>query len=395
MKQLSCDQCRERWDDLINKSTFEADPQFADVCAHLESCADCRKTFDLLVGATQELQQLPTQKAPTSLRANIISQIEKPQQQSVPWWHSFLISSQRLAWASGAIVAIFVVALLLRPEYQSQVNKTVPQRLSNQAQVEEHNSAPLQPSISSSKPNNDSHAKKVLPGKPHTVKLAKSPTPKLQRPPYIESGSAKNSKPHQIEIAPKPKPVASSDTPLSEQLKDQPLQKPTPSKSSVPQAQRFAAPAPINNDFAANEGTVNKAAGIAQSSSQDSAIQSMPPTNRIMPQEAEGPEGRGGAAAMFKSQSKHQIIHWSKTITSDYDVTNAKIIATLEEGLTFAGDSQGQSERIVWQGTLSRGKQIPLDIDLQRVSDGIGELHLRMINADTQKVLLNKTLEVK
>jgi hypothetical protein len=110
---------------------------------------------------------------------------------------------------------------------------------------------------------------------------------------------------------------------------------------------------------------------------------------------ARGPEGPAGSIPSFKSQNASAIIHWSKTITSDYDVASAKIVLTLQGGLAFTDESPNKMERIMWQGTLFRGKKIPLTIDLNRVSNGTGKIHLRMINADTQKVLLDKTFDVK
>lgn len=398
MKQLSCDQCRERWDELINKSTFEADPQFADVRAHLESCADCQKTFDLLVATRQELQHFPAQKAPASLRANILGQIEKPQEQHLPWWHSFLVSPQRLAWATGAIVTVFVVALLMRPEHQRPVMQTASQALSNREQVQEHNSAPPQAPIGSQEPNDDLPAEKVLPEKPRATALVKP-----QKRSHEDSGVSKNLKQQQKSVTPTPKPAPDKekDSPApsaNKQLLTPPEVQPSlnqgPQKSVAPESPQFAAPAPANNNSAVNELWANDAAGIAKSSSQDSANQ-QDSMNSSAAKGARGPQGATGSMQVFKAQKVPAIIHWSKTITSDYDVANAKITVTLQEGLTFADDSQSHAERTLWRGTLYRGKQISLNVDLQRSSDHAGKLQLKMINADTQKVLLEKTFDTR
>lgn len=382
MKHLTCDQCRERWDESIDKSTFEASVQSADVRAHLESCADCRKKLNLLVAARQELQQLPSQKAPVSLRANILSQIEKPQ--NVPWWNSLLVSPRRLTWASGAIVAIFVVALLMRPERQTQVLQIEPKVLSNRGQIEEHNSISPQQSVAPPKETNDSSAKKVRSQKPH----AKSTAPQRLRDNPVKSRFADALKPKQIHIASASKPVSDSDQNLPRQRKEQPLQNAAPRKNVVSQPQHFASPSAINNDSITNEQTPNGAAGVAKFSSPNFAIQSDSASRAIAPKANEVQNSVGETSA-FK------MIHWSNIITSDYDVANAKIIVTLEDGLTFADDSPDNSSHILWQGTLLRGKQIPLNIDLRSDSNEAAKLHLVMIDTDTQKLLLDKVFDVK
>jgi len=377
MKQLSCDQCRERWEELINKSTFEADPQFADVRAHLESCADCRKIFDLLIATRQELQQLPSQKAPVSLRANILRQIENPQKQSVPWWSSLFVSPQRLAWASGAIVAVFLVALLMRPEHQTQILQTAPKVLSNHGQIEEHNHTFQQPQIAPPKPAEKLPAKKAAPQKPQKISPAKPSRP------------VNKFKHSQKPLASVPRPAPNNNQDASAPQKIRPVQKSEQPKNISPQPQLSGPPAPINNNSLANGQSANEAADMAKSPIPPKIMQ------RSMATGARGPEGSVGAMQTFKSQRAHAIINWSKIITSDYDVANAKIIVILEDGLTFADETQNQSERTLWQGTLFRGKQIPLNISLHSDDRESAKLQLKMIDTDTQKVLLDKTFDVK
>jgi len=401
MKQLSCDQCRERWDELIHKSTFEADSQFADVRAHLESCADCRKIFELLAATRQELQELPAQKAPASLRANILNQIEKPQEQHIPWWRSFLVSPQHLAWASGAIVAVFVVALLMRPEHQTPVMQIAPKVLTNRGQVEEHNSAPPQVSISPSKPKGDLPAKdlsaeKVLPEKPLAKPLEKAPKVKLQTKTRAKLGATKKTKQQQKLVTPALESASDKKRELpapnpNRQLSTMQSQQKSEQQKNPPQ--HLAPPAPIMSDSAANEPRTNEKDGIAKSYSQNSANQ-QDSMNRSAARALRASEVPAGAIQKFKVQKVPVTIHWSKTITSDYDVANAEITVTLQNGLAFADDTPSHVKRTWWRGTLHRGKQIPLEIDLHRTSENDAKLHVLMIDSDTGKVLLDKNFKL-
>jgi hypothetical protein len=394
MKHLSCDQCRERWDELINKSTFEADSQFADVRAHLESCADCQKTFDLLIASRQELQQFPAQKAPASLRANIRAQIEKPLEQNIPWWHSFFVSPQRLAWASGAIVALFLVALLMRPERQTQIMQSEQKVLSNRGQVEQHNNRQSQLPAAPSSSEKKSAMQKAAPKNSKVDSPLNLPDHKQNQKKTTPLKSARESKQQHKPIASASKSTPKTSPHISAPLKMQAPQNHGLEKPAVPSAERFAPPAPINKDSTENETSPNEAAGLAKTYAQDSANQ-QDSMNNSMAQGARGPEGPAGPIQSLKSQNASAIIHWSKTIISDYDVANAKIVLTLEGGLAFTDENPNKTDRILWQGTLFRGKKIPLTVDLHRVSNGTAKVHLKMINADTQKVLLDKTFDVK
>jgi hypothetical protein len=394
MKQLSCDQCRARWDELINKSTLEADSQFADVHAHLESCADCQKIFELLIASRQELQQFPAQKASASLRANVLAQIEKPMKRNFPWWHSFFVSPQRLAWASGAIMAIFIVALLMRPERQTQIMHSEQKVLSNRGQVEQHNTMQSQLPVASSSSENKSVMQKTAPKNPKVDSPLNLPGHKEKPKKTTLLKSAQKSKHQQKPIA-----SASKSTPKTSQNISVPPKMQTPQNHGLgkpvgPHAELFVPPAPTSNTSTENETSPNEAAGLAKMYAQDSTNQ-QDSMNGSMAQGARGPEGQAGSVQSFKSQNASAIIHWSKTIISDYEVTSAKIVLTLEGELMFADESPNKTERILWQGTLFRGKKIPLNIDLHRVSNGTAKVHLKMINADTQKVLLDKTFDVK
>jgi len=386
MKQLSCEQCRERWDELIHKSTLEADSQSADVRAHLENCADCRKKIELLIAARQELQQLPPQQAPVSLRANILNEIEKSREHRLPWWHSFLVSPQRLAWATGAIVAIFVVALFMRPEHQIPITPPAPKVLSNRAQVEQHNQIQAQPRIVPSPPVEKRVTQKAGPEKPKTKSAVNSSGHQKAAP---ENNHAdKSRQPQKIKATPElhhNRPAPSAAHRMAAPAKMPSSHKDEAKKPAAADAGHFASQAAASNDFAPKE-TAKSAAGFAKPSAQNFAGQ-QDSMNRSM-KNAE-------SIHAFEAQNSPGIIHWSKVITSDYDVANAKISVTLQEGLAFADESQKDAERVLWQGTLFRGKQIPLDVDLRHSSTRAAKLHLVMIDTDTQKVLLDKTFDVK
>ena len=384
MKQLSCEQCRERWDELIHKSTLEADSQSADVRAHLENCADCRKDFELLIAAKQELQQLPPQKAPASLRANILNEIEKSREHHLPWWHAFLVAPQRLAWASGAIAAVFLVALLMRPEHQIPITPPAPKVLSNRAQVEQQNQIQAQPRVVPS-PVEKRGTQKATPEKPKTKSAANSSAHEKNVP---ERNVGKSRQPQKIKAMPELPhnlPAPSAAHRMAAPAKMPFSHKDKAEKQAAVDAGQFAPQAAARNDFAPKE-TAKSAAGFAKPSPQNFAGQ-QDSMNRSM-KTAE-------SIHAFEAHNSPGIIHWSKVITSDYDVANAKISVTLQEGLAFADESQKDAERALWQGTLFRGKQIPLDVDLRHNSTRAAKLHLVMIDTDTQKVLLDKIFDVQ
>jgi hypothetical protein len=281
MKQLSCDQCRERWDELIDKSTFEAtSPELATVRAHLESCAACRKTFDLLIAARRELQHLPAQKAPASLRGNILRQIETPEKPGVfgqPWLTSLFASPQRLAWASGALMTVFVVALLMRPERQQQILQPAPDILSSSDQKKAPADIPQPQSATPPKSRETSSAPKVLTTKPHRAASGNvaPANPPLQKKPDATSKSTRL-------LSPAPKPVPDKNTPLTKQ--DTSIGELTAPSAPAPprpdarinedaQPQNFALRAPTNNDSIAPQPKADEAAATAKYSDRHAEIQ--------------------------------------------------------------------------------------------------------------------------
>jgi hypothetical protein len=400
MKQLSCEQCRERWDELIDKSTFEAiPPELATVRAHLENCAACRKTFDLRIAARHELQHLPAQKAPASLRGNILRQIETPEKPSVfgqPWLASLFTSPRRLAWASGAIMTVFVVALLMRPERQQQILQPAPEVLSSSAQKKAPADFPPPQPAAPPKSKKTASTPKVLSTKPHHATSGNS-VPAIPPRQKIPTATGKSTR----LIAPAPKTVPDKTTPMA--TRDTGTGEPAAPPAAVlphpdarinedAQPQNFALRAPVNNDSASPQPKGDKTTATAKYSARNAEIQA-DSANRSMGQSAPAPGFAGESMPTFKSQTVRKTISWTKTIASDYDVSNAEIVITLKKGLAFEDSSA--STQTLWRGMLSRGKQIPLHLNLLRDSDQTGKLQLKMIDTDTRKVLLDKEFEVK
>lgn len=80
---ITCETCRERWDELFNNSpqgasqsgTNEVSEQ-AEVREHLAHCVQCQGEFALLKVAREELHVFPVMAAPLDLRARIRQQLE-------------------------------------------------------------------------------------------------------------------------------------------------------------------------------------------------------------------------------------------------------------------------------------------------------------------------------
>lgn len=389
MKQLSCAQCRAHWNDLISE-TFAADSsESVEVQAHLATCADCRKEFDLLVAARRELQQLPAQKAPATLRAAIRNQIEN-QPKPAPWWQawldSFSVSPQRLAWAGSALFTVFLVALLMRPERQAAILQTAPKVLSNQEQIQQHNQPRTQPPIApvtvSPKKGRQPHTTSKTHNTPVTV--TEKDLPRHKTSTYYSAPSH----PFQsnfVASTPIPKPHQGIRTPSTDKPVPAPaplLQKPAQQETFSPAAGQPAPAASTNSDQATRlQGSVGQAAPAFTVNGSSGSV----PMMRSMAADS-AVQNRA-----FKARSAPEEIHWSKTVTSDQDAAHAEISLELESGLAFAdADDTSPLKRTLWEGQLHRGQQIPLNATLVRTSNQAGKLHLIMTDMDTQKVLLDE-----
>jgi hypothetical protein len=368
MKQLSCARCRARWDDLLSKSTFADSPESAEVRAHLETCADCRKAFNLLVAAREELHRLPAQKAPASLRADILSQIESQPKTEKFRLSGWFVSPQRLAWAGGALVTIFLVALLIRPERRTAVFQTVPEEeLSNHEQMREHNNA-------------------------YSQKVSPQATLPLHHKPGKKSMAPAKTKPRHADSVKPSLPAAAKSKPAAPQKKIEKII-PAPAPAKMPAIKKSPGldviPPQVRRDVLANGVQGNQDRSVPKEASP--TIHSA--DNYQAPLRRSAPAGLAAPQQAFKAEAISPVIHWSKTITSDYDVAHAAITMTLEEGLAF--EDNHPATRTLWEGALHRGQQISLNIDLQRTSGQEGKLRLKMIDTETQKVLLEKELTVK
>jgi|GEM_PF-6441075 len=88
---ITCDTCRERWDELLNDSPSGASPteaaqasELAQAREHLAQCAQCQGEFALLQAARQELHVFPVMAAPVDLRARIRQQLEAEASAATP-----------------------------------------------------------------------------------------------------------------------------------------------------------------------------------------------------------------------------------------------------------------------------------------------------------------------
>jgi len=412
MKQLSCDQCRAHWDELISKSTFTADnPEMANVKAHLETCAECRKTFDLLSAARREMQAFPAQQAPTSLRANIHSQLteEPPQYVWLASLAAFFRSPQKVAWAGSAAVAIFLVAFLMRPESQQAVLKDNPKVLSNRDQVtlqnqqhdkEAKTQSPTMPSPKEApltkptkRPKSPTKATAQTPK--HTVrhrypiiKAQPKPTsnaPKIQPETTIAPKPNQKQQPPKQQItkpAPNPAPATSEDTP--------PTQKEEP---KAPVYEHYSAPAAATTQ--ATEDRATAPAPRAYGKSMDSNRGASAP-----PVVTKGPSGPAGIATVDKQRmqrSSPETFSWHQQITAKSDVEHAAIYATLDQGLSFAKPSEeSEDKHLVWEGAMKEGQKFTVALSLRvQNNDESRFIHLSAVDTDNQKVLWTDTFEVK
>jgi|GEM_PF-5654615 len=410
MKQLSCAQCRARWDELISKSTFEADTlEMAEVAAHLESCAECRNAFELLSAARQEMQQLPAQKAPASLRASIRSQItEQPTHSS--WLNSlamFFRSPQRVAWAGSAALAIFLVAFLMRPEHQNAVLQDTSKVLSNRDQVtlqnQQHDdeaknddakdhevkttpqATPQKPQQPSSKPTQKAASQEQTKATRHKHSAtSKRPrrAPGAKPTPFVPRPRPKTA------IAPKPQTSKSTQQPTP--TKEPPQENAT----EPPVVERYSTPAAATTKAAEDTSSTPPPAPAPQAELADANKGAAAPAFS-----AKGPSGPPGRNSQRMQKTASGVISWHQQITAKSDVAHAEIYAELDPALSFADTSNDNApKRLVWKGAMQTGQKITLALSLRANEQSADQqkpfVHLTVIDADNEKVLWKDKFEV-
>lgn len=130
---ISCRDCRERLSDLLEDdfSSGEASTR-AELRSHLESCAECRREWELMRTVRAQLRAFAAVDAPADLRARVRSQLVNDRATTTSATATRRpLHPARLAWSGSALLAACCLLLITRtPQFQSNfspsVEKTAP-----------------------------------------------------------------------------------------------------------------------------------------------------------------------------------------------------------------------------------------------------------------------------